>query len=170
MLDRSVLIFLLLTLIRCSEYDSSTAQVPESLRKQIESDVINRFHAMIKYAEAGELENILKHFDPEGPGSYIDGPTRFASLQEMVVHYRATWQVARQDYGVPDTKIHVLSPTHVLLTSTSTLNTTRRDGVIFQPRPWAVSTLWVLKEGEWFIHSFHQFEGDLKPVEQNDKK
>jgi hypothetical protein len=91
-------------------------------------------------------------------------------LQEMVVHYRATWQVARQDYGVPDTKIHVLSPTHVLLTSTSTLNTTRRDGVIFQPRPWAVSTLWVLKEGEWFIHSFHQFEGDLKPVEQNDKK
>lgn len=152
-------------MMSCSESGSDGPDAAEQQRKGIESSVINRFHAMIKYSEAGELENVLAHFDPSGPGTYIDGPTRYTSLEEMAVNYRATWKIRKQDYGVPDTKIFVLSPAHVLVTSSSTLTTTNIDGVVFQPRPWSLTTLWVKEEGEWFIHTFHQFTGELKPVE-----
>jgi hypothetical protein len=157
---------ILFVLLNCGSNDSSEA-VQESQQKQIESAVINRFHAMIKYAEAGELENVLKYFEPSGPGSYIDRGTRHTSLQDMIDNLRATWRIRQQDYGVPVTKLYVLSPAYVLLTSSSTLNTTTRDGVVFQPRPWSVSILWMPKDGEWMIHSFHQFEGDMKPVEES---
>jgi hypothetical protein len=59
----------------------------------------------------------------------------------------------------------VLSTNAVLVTSSSTLNTTNREGVTYQPRPWSVTTLWTFNDGEWRIHSFQQFEGELKPVE-----
>lgn len=163
---RSCLALLSLFLIMgCSE-GPATSPVPENKRKEIESAVINRFNAMIKYAEAGELENILLHFEPSGPGSYIDRGTRYNTLQEMIDNYRATWRVRSQDYGIPVTKLHVISPDYVLVTSSSTLNTINRDGVTFQPRPWALTTLWMLRGDQWFIHSFHQFEGEMKPVDQ----
>lgn len=158
--------FVALTFINCSDDSSSASPVSENQRKEIESAVINRFNAMIKYAEAGELENILMHFEPSGPGSYIDRGSGYTSLQDMMDNYRATWKVQKQDYGIPITKVYVLSSQYALVTSSSVLNTTNRDGVIFQPRPWSLSTLWMLQDGEWFIHSFHQFEGDAEPVEQ----
>ena len=160
------LLLIVFVLSGCGSNDTSDA-VPEPQRKQIESAVINRFHEMIKYSEAGELENVLKYFEPSGPGSYIDRGTRHASLQDMIDNLRATWRIRKQDYGVPVTKLYVISPVYVLLTSTSTLNTTSRDGVVFQPRPWSVSILWMIKDGAWVIHSFQQFDGDMKPVEEN---
>lgn len=153
------------SLTGCSDHERELTGLTEEQRRKIQSDVINRFHAMIKYSEAGELENILSHFDPASPGIYIDGVTRYASLDEMMLNYRATWKVARQDYGIPDTKVFVLSPVYVLISSSSTLTTTSRDGTAFQPRQWSLSTLWVLKDGQWLIHSFHQNSGELKPVE-----
>src|SRR5687768_12969567 len=143
------------SLTSCSGPGHPPSPVTEEQRKQIESAVINRFNAMIKYAEAGELENILMHFDPSGPGSYIDGGIRYATFQDMVDNYRAIWKVKNQDYGIPVTKMYVLSTNAVLVTSSSTLNTTNREGVTYQPRPWSVTTLWVLKDGQWLIHSFH---------------
>lgn len=113
---------------------------------------------------------MLTHFDASGPGTYIDNGTQYTSLQDMMDNYRATWKIKKQDYGVPETKVHVLSPDFVLVTSSATLNTTSREGITFQPRPWSVSTLWTLKEGEWLIHSFHQHGGDLKPVELEEQK
>jgi len=156
----------LLLLISCRS-DNRDQIVPELQRKEIESSVINRFHEMIKYAEAGELENMLMYFEPSGPGSYIDRGTRYASLQDMIDNLRATWRIRKQDYGVPVTNLYVLSTDYVLVTSSSTLQTTTRDGIVYQPRSWSVSILWMLKDGEWMIHSFHQFDGDLKPVEDN---
>lgn len=153
------------SLTGCSDPERGLTGLTEEQRRKIQSDVINRFHAMLKYSEAGELENILSHFDPSGPGIYIDGVTRYASLDEMMLNYRATWKVARQDYGIPDTKVFVLSPVYVLISSSSTLTTTNKDGTAFQPRPWSLSTLWVLKDGQWLIHSFHQNSGELKPME-----
>lgn len=149
----------------CGDADQEATGLTEEQRKQIESDVINRFHAMIKYTEAGELENILEHFDPSGPGIYIEGTTRYTSLEEMLVHLRATWKIKTQDYGVPDTKVFVLSPTFTLVSASSTINTTNRDGTVFQPRQWTLSTLWLLRDGQWLIHSFHQASGEMKPVE-----
>lgn len=161
-----VLCFALLSLLMgCSESGSEGSAINEQQRKDIESAVINRFHAMIKYSEAGELENVLGHFDASGPGTYIDGSTRYLSLEDMFVNYRATWKVQKQDYGAPDTKVFVLSPDYVMITSSATINTTHRDGVVFQPRPWSLTTLWIFKDGEWMIHSFHQSGGELKPVE-----
>lgn len=159
---------LAVSLINCSDPGPGASPVSENQQKEIESAVINRFNAMIKYAEAGELENILMHFEPSGPGTYIDRGTPYTSLQDMMDNYRATWKVQKQDYGIPTTKVYVLSSEYALVTSSSVLNTTNREGVIFQPRPWSVSTLWMLQDGEWFIHSFHQFEGDEKPVEQEE--
>ena len=156
-----------LLLTSCSGPGDHPAPVSEEQRKEIESAVINRFNAMIMYAEAGELENILMHFEPSGPGSYIEGGTRYAALQDMMLNHRATWKVRKQDYGIPVTKVHVLSPDYALVTSSSTLNTTTRENVVFQPRPWSVTTLWMLKDGQWFIHSFHQYEGEAKPVDQD---
>lgn len=156
-----------LSLTSCSGPGHDPTPVSEGQRKEIESAVINRFNAMIMYAEAGELENILMHFEPSGPGSYIEGGTRHAGLPDMMLNYRATWKVRKQDYGIPVTKVHVLSPEYALVTSSSTLNTTTRENVVFQPRPWSVTTLWMLKDGQWFIHSFHQYEGEARPVEQD---
>jgi len=153
------------SLTGCSDPDLALTGLTEDQRKKIHSDVINRFHAMIKYAEAGDLENILGHFDPSGPGIYIDGTTRYTSLDEMMLNYRAIWKVTKQDYGIPDTKVFVLSPTYVLISSSSMISTTNREGTVFQPRTWSLSTLWVLKDGQWVIHSFHQNAGELKPVE-----
>ena len=153
-------------LINCSDPGGNTSPVPEGERKRIESAVINRFNAMIKYAEAGELDNILMHFEPSGPGTYVDKGVQYPSLQDMIDNYRATWKISKQDYGVPTTKVYVLARDWVMLTSSSTLNTTTRENVVFQPRPWSLMTLWMLKDGEWYIHSFHQYEGDAKPVEQ----
>lgn len=155
-----------LMLASCSPAQESAEEIPESERKEITSAVINRFNAMIKYSEAGELENVLKHFDPSGPGSYIERGSRYASLQDMIDNYRATWKVKSQDYGVPDTKVYVLSRNFALVTSSSTLTTTTRDGVAFLPRPWAISTLWTFKEGQWLIHSVHQFDGEMKAPEE----
>ena len=152
-------------LAACSQGPDGTPQLPASDEREITSSVINRFNAMIKYSEAGELENVLMYFDPAGGGSYIDRGTRYTTLQDMIDNYRATWKIKSQDYGIPDTKVHVLSRDFVLVTSSSTLNTTNRDGVSFQPRPWTITTLWTLKDGEWLIHSFDQFDGDLTPVE-----
>lgn len=151
-----------LTSIRCTE----SSNTMEDQHPQIHSAVINRFNAMIKYAEAGELENVLMHFDASGPGTYIENGVPYTTLEDMLVHYRATWKIQKQDYGVPLTKVYVLSPESAFVISSATLNTTHRDGVIFQPRPWSLSTLWTLKDGEWFIHTFHQYAGELKPVEQ----
>lgn len=153
---------LLTALIACS----GDSHLSDNQRQQIHSDVINRFNAMIKYSEAGELENVLMHFDSAGTGSYIDNGVQYSSLDDMFVNYRASWKIQKQDYGVPLTKVYVLSQESALIASSTTLNTTHRDGVVFQPRPWSVSTLWTLKDGEWVIHSFHQYAGDLKPVEQ----
>lgn len=155
----------LLILSACSDSNQEVSNLPENQRKEIESAVINRFNAMIKYSEAGELENILMHFDPSGPGSYIDGGVRYNTFQDMVDTWRATWKVRSQDYGIPVTRLYVLSSNAVLVTSSSTLNTTNREGVIYQPRLWSVTTLWTFNDGEWRIHSFQQFEGELKPVE-----
>jgi hypothetical protein len=155
-----VLFCLLFLLASCSADPSSLS---DQQRKQIQSNVINRFNAMIKYAEAGELENVLLYFDDASPGSYIDGGTRYQTLTDMMVDFRATWKIKIQDYGVPDTKIHILSPEFVAITATSILRTTHRDGVTFQPRQWALTTLWVCKDGDWLIHSFHQFSADPKP-------
>lgn len=138
--------------------------------KEIQSAVINRFNAMIKYAEAGELENMLQYFDPSGPGSYIDGGKRFATLDDMLVEYRAGWKVKSQDYGIPETKMYVLSRKFVSVTSTAVIQTTNREGVVFRPRPWAVSTLWMRNNGEWQIHSFHQYAADPVPVDAEEKK
>lgn len=154
-----------IVLAGCSDSAPDASGLSEAQRKEIHSAVVNRFHAMIKYAEAGELDKILSHFDQSGPGTYIDGPTRYNNFEDMAVNLRATWKVQKQDYGVPDTKIVILSPAYVLITSSTTLNTTNRDGTVFQPRAWYLSTLWMLKDGEWVIHSFHQSGGELKPVE-----
>ncbi|MEX1241742.1 MAG: hypothetical protein WEB30_18615 [Cyclobacteriaceae bacterium] len=153
------------TLTGCSDPEQEITGLTEEQRRKMQSDVINRFHAVIKYSEAGELENVLDHFDPSAPGIYIDGLTRYASLDDMILNYRATWKIAKQDYGIPETKIFVLSPVYVLVTSSSTITTTNRDGTAFQPRLWSLSTLWILKDGQWLIHSFHQNSGELKPVE-----
>ena len=157
----------LLILSACWDSNQEVSSLPEKQRKEIESAVINRFNAMMKYSEAGEVENVLMHFDPAGPGSYIDGGVRYNTLQDLVDTWRATWKVRKQDYGLPVTRLYVLSANAVLVTSSSTLNTTNRDGIVYQPRPWSVTTLWTLNDGEWRIHSFQQFEGDLKPVEEN---
>lgn len=156
----------LAVVVACSNSSEEGANISDTERQQIQSDVINRFNAMMKYAEAGELENVLMHFDPSGDGTYIDNGAQYSSLDDMFVNYRATWKIQKQDYGVPLTKVYVLSRESALITSSTTLSTTHRDGVVFQPRPWSVSTLWTLRDGEWFIHSFHQYAGDLKPVEQ----
>lgn len=153
------------SLTGCSDPDLALTGLTEDQRKKIHSEVINRYHAMIKYSEAGDLENILSHFEPSGPGIYIDGNTRYSTLDDMFVNLRATWKVTKQDYGVPDTKVFVLSPVYVLISSSSTLNTTHRDGTVYQPRTWSLSTLWVLKDGQWLIHSFHQNSDELKAVE-----
>lgn len=160
------IIFVAVTLAGCSDSSDRIGNVSDNERKQIHSDVINRFNAMIKYSEAGELENVLMHFDPSGAGTYIDNGVQYSSLDDMFVNYRATWKIQKQDYGIPLTKVYVLSRESALITSSATLSTTQRDGVVFKPRPWSVSTLWTLKDGEWFIHSFHQHSGDLKPVEE----
>ena len=151
--------------VSCSEADRHPSDLPEPQRKRIESAVINRFNALTKYAEAGELENMLTYFDASGPGSYIDGSIRYASFQDMVDSYRASWRVRKQDYGIPETRIYVLSPDFALVTSTATVQTTSRDGIEFQPRPSAVSTLWRLTDGQWLIHSFQQFLPAPVPVE-----
>ena len=156
---------LLVSLTGCTDKGQDVSGLTEEELKQIRSDVINRFHAMIKYSEAGELENVLSHFDPGGPGIYIDGPVRYASLDEMFLNLRATWKVRKQDYGIPDTRVFVLSRAYVLVSSSSTLNTTHVDGTVFQPRPWSLSTLWIQQDGQWVIHSFHQSSGELRPVE-----
>ncbi len=166
MKNRVLILLASLLLISCQS-DTGDKVLPESQRKEMESAVINRFHAMIKYAEAGELENILMYFEPSGPGSYIDRSTRYASLQDMMDNLRATWRIRKQDYGVPVTNLYVLSADYVLVTSSSLLQTTTRDGIVYQPRPWSVSMLWLLKDGEWMIHSFHQSDGELKPVDDN---
>lgn len=163
----SVTAFLIsLSLIGCSDSGPDIPGVSEKQRSEIQSAVINRFNAMMKYSEAGELENVLMHFDPSGPGSYIDNGTQYPSLQDMIDNYRAVWKVQKQDYGIPLTKVYVLSRDFVLVTSLSTLNTISRDNVTFQPRPWSVSTLWTHKDGQWLIHSFHQYAADPKPVEE----
>lgn len=161
--------FALLCIAGCSETAEEKAGVSEQQRTRIESAVINRFNAMIKYSEAGELENVLSHFDETGPGSYIDGGTRYRSYQDMVDYYRAIWQIKKQDYGIPDTRVYVLSPNFVLVTSSSVITTTTRAGIVFQPRAWSVTTLWMLKDGEWKIHSFQQFLPEGVPVEEKEK-
>jgi hypothetical protein len=155
--------------VSCTGGDDQIPGLTAQQRKKIESDVTNRFNAMIKYSEAGELENVLSHFVPSGPGTYIDEGTRHASLEEMLGLYRATWRVRSQDYGTPDTRVYVLSPAFAVVTSSSTLTTVNREGVEFEPRPWTITTLWTLNEGEWQIHSFQQFSGPAKPVEQEEK-
>lgn len=158
--------YILLTLTACSSDDADLAGVSDHELKEIQSAVINRFNAMIKYSEAGELENMLQYFDPSGPGSYIDGGKRFATFQDMLDEYRATWKVRGQDYGVPETKMYVLSRKFVSVTSTAMVQTTNVEGVVFRPRPWSVSTLWMrTNKGEWEIHSFHQYAADLVPVD-----
>lgn len=152
-------------LAACDDPADDGSPLTERERKKLHSEVINRFHAMIKYAEAGELDNILMHFDPAGGGVYIDGLTRYKNLDDMMVNLRATWKVGKQDYGIPETQVVVVSRQYAWVASSSTLNTANRDGTVFQPRPWSLSTLWVKKDGEWFIHSFHQSAGDLKAVE-----
>lgn len=132
----------------------------ETERAEIQSAVMNRFNEMIKYAEAGDLENLLTYFDPSSPGSYIDGAVRYATFEEMAGAWRASWRVGKQDFGIPDTRILILSSRFVLVTSVSTLTTVNKDGVAFQPRPWSVTTLWQLTEGRWQVHSCHQFAGE----------
>jgi hypothetical protein len=156
-----------LILWSCSRRDEEVSNLPEGELKEIKSAVINRFNAMIKYSEAGELENVLSHFDPDAQGSYLDGGVRYPTFQDMLDNYRATWKIRKQDYGIPDTRMYVLSPRIVYVTSSSTLNTTSREGVVFKPRPWTISTLWTRSDGEWRIHSFHQFAPDPVPVEEN---
>jgi hypothetical protein len=150
----------------CSQSVRNGAGIDEKEKKEIQSAVINRFNGLMKYAEAGELENVLMHFDSAGPGSYIDGGMRFQTLQEMVDYYRANWRVEKQDFGIPDTKMFVLSPQMVLVSSTATLHTTLRGGIQYQPRPWSVTTLWKWKGDQWQIHSWHQFSGEPKRVEE----
>jgi hypothetical protein len=152
----------------CSKVHDERSVVSEEETKAITSAVINRFNEMIKYSEAGELENVLKYFDPEAEGSYIDGGTRYASFQDMADSYRATWKVLKQDYGVPGTKVIVLSSGFVLVTATSVLNTTHSGDVVFRPRPWSVTTLWHRKGDDWFVHSFHQFTGELVKVKEEE--
>lgn len=162
---------ILLILAACSSDEADLAGLSDPELKEIQSAVINRFNAMIKYAEAGELENMLQYFDPAGPGSYIDGGKRFATFQDMVDEYRATWQIKKQDYGIPETKVSVLSRKFVSITSTAVVQTTSREGVVFRPRPWSVSTLWIRKDdGEWQIHSFHQYAADPVPADPAVKK
>src|SRR5688572_3126229 len=103
----------------CGDNAQDASGLNARQRKEIESAVINRFNAVIKYAEAGDLENIFSHFDPSGTGSLIDGGTRFPTLQDMMDSFRPTWKVKSQDYGIPDTKIIVLSPSYVYVSSTS---------------------------------------------------
>lgn len=154
----------------CAKDRGPESVLSESERKEIHSDVINHFHAMIKYSEAGELENILSHFDPAGPGSYIDDGTRYPLFEDMAVHYRATWKITKQDYGVPDTRVYVLSSRAALVVSSATLSTTHRDGVSFKSRPWSASILWQKNDDQWLIHSFHQYSGALVPIEENPDK
>jgi hypothetical protein len=158
-------LLLLCVLCGCSGSTGDASSLSEGERREIQSAVINRFNGMIKYSEAGELENVLKYFDASADGSYVDGATRYASFQDMSDTWRATWQVQKQDYGVPDTKIVILSSDFVMVTATSTLSTTNRSSVVFRPRPWSFTTVWHRKDAQWFIYSFHQFSGDLVKVE-----
>jgi hypothetical protein len=82
----------------------------------------------------------------------------------MADTWRATWQVQKQDYGVPDTKVVILSPSLAMVSANSTLNTTNKYDVVFRPRPWSVTTLWQCAEGQWRIHSLHQYSGELVRV------
>jgi hypothetical protein len=162
-------IFLILT--ACVSDEADIADISDPELKEIQSAVINRFNAMIKYAEAGELENMLQYFDPSGPGSYIDGGKRFPTFQDMVDEYRATWQIKKQDYGIPETKMSVLSRKFVSITSTAVVQTTSREGIVFRPRPWSVSTLWIRNDDdEWQVHSFHQYAADPVPADASSKK
>ena len=163
------LLFWLILLSACSGPDNDRSGLTDRQRRQIESDVINRFNAVIKYAEAGELENMLAYFDASGPGTYIEDGTPYASFQYMVDNYRATWKIRNQDYGVPSTRVFALSRDFVFITSSSVINTTTREGVSFQPRRWAVSTLWTFTDGEWLIHSFHQYTEQGVPVEEKEQ-
>ena len=157
---------LLFFLLACSSCSTDVDSDAPSSEGQIRSDVINRFHGMIKYAEAGELENFLSYFDPAGPGSYVDGNHRYTSFDEMAGEWRATWKVLKQDFGEPVTDVQILSDRFVLIVSSSAVATRHRDGVSFQPRPWSVSILWHKRDGEWLIHSFHQASGALVAIEE----
>jgi len=77
---------------------------------------------LIRYASTGDINNSLIMFDQSGPGSYIDGYTRYKSLKDVFDTYRANWTVAKQDFGNPATKVIVLSPEFALASSTSNVS------------------------------------------------
>ncbi|HEX8039475.1 MAG TPA: DUF4440 domain-containing protein [Chryseosolibacter sp.] len=155
-----------LILACCSPSVRDASSMEEGERMEIQSAVINRFNEMLKYAEAGDLESLLKYFDRSSDGSYIDGATRYATFDEMAGAWRATWKVAKQDFGVPDTKVLILSSEFVLVTAVSSLTTINRDGAVFRPRLWSITTLWQLKGGQWQVHSCHQFTGEAVRAEE----
>ncbi len=144
-------------LVSCSQPVQDTSKLDDQRIKEIESEVMKKFNELVMYAEAGDLEKALTLFDHSGQGSYIDGPRLYKSFQEVLYSYRANWDFVKQDFGNPETKIIVLSPSIALVSSASNVSSVNKSGISFKPSPWSMSSIWILKDGKWQIHSYHQF-------------
>ena len=142
-------------LVSCSNHKDA-AKLDDKTINEIETAISQRFDELIRYASTGDINNALMMFDQSGAGSYIDGYTRYKSLQDVLDTYRANWTVAKQDFGNLATKVIVLSPEFALASSTSNVSWTDTSGISYKPREWSFTSIWVLKDGKWQIHSYHQ--------------
>ena len=150
-------------LLSCSQPAQDASRLDDNRIKEIESAVLKKFDELVTHAEAGDIEKVFSMFDQSGQGNYIDGPWRYRSFQDLLDNYRANWDVVNQDFGQPDVKVIVLSPNFALISSTSNVSSTSKSGKSYKPSPWSMSSIWILKDGQWQIHSFHQFSSERRP-------
>jgi uncharacterized protein (TIGR02246 family) len=128
----------------------------DSTRQAVEKAVLEVHERMTKAAQDPDAEKMFSFILDAGPGTIIQNGVYMKSRQDALEAVRNGLQgVSKVGRSYNQTRVTVLSPEAALLTGNGTTTITLMDGREFDS-PFAVTELFVLRNGEWkLLHGHH---------------
>ncbi len=153
-MSRSMIIFLSLTCITVSFANQGATSVNNP--QAIEKAVLEANAKMIQAAESMDADVFFDWILDTVKGPVIQDGRLLLTRQEALETVRRGFQgVAKSKYQLDRTYVWVISPEAALLTAEGTSTATLADGRTLSA-PFALSEVFVLREGKWKVLHAHQ--------------
>ncbi len=153
-MSRSIIIFLSLSCITVSFANQGTTSINDP--QAIEKAVLETNAKMIQAAENLDAEGFFDWILDSVRGPVIQDGRLMLTRQEALDTVRRGFQgVVKSKYQLDHTYVSAISSEVALLTAEGTTTATLADGSTFSA-PFALSEVFVLREGKWKVLQAHQ--------------
>jgi len=149
--------FIILLILACSTIAFANQDKPAvNALQDVEKAVLEAHAKMIQAAESLDVEKFMDWILDAMPGPVIQDGRLMLTRQQAQDNVKSNYQgLAGVKYQLDRTYVKVISPEVALLAGEGTSTATLADGRTFST-PFALSEVFVLREGKWKVLHAHQ--------------